>query len=262
VSTPLDTPKRILVTGSTTGIGLATIEMLLEAGHHVVAHARNEERVATVESLTPDVVVGDLESLSETKAIAAAVGELGPLDAVIHNAGVYGSGGRVETRDGVERTFQVNVLAPYVLTALIAMPSRLIYVASGMASEGEIALEDLQRLRRRWSSTAAYSDSKMCILGLALGIARRYPDTVTTAICPGWVRTRMGGAGAPTDVHTGAATQVWLAASDDPAALRTGRYMRHMNDLEFPRAASVESTQDGLLDACARLSGVELPVNT
>jgi len=68
----------------------------------------------------------------------------------------------------------------------------------------------------------------------------------------------MGGDGAPTDLHTGAATQVWLAINNDPEALRTGRYLRHMDEQAFPPAAAVEPTRDALLNACARLSGVEL----
>lgn len=248
------------MTGSTTGLGLAAAQMLAAEGHRVIVHARNEARAAEVRTaIDASVVVGDLASLTGTKAVAGAVKSYGPLDAVIHNAGVYESGGRVDTDDGLERTFQVNVLAPYVLTALIPLPSRLIYISSGMASGGAIVLDDLQRHRRRWSGTGAYGDSKVCLLALALGFARRYTGTVVTAICPGWVRTRMGGPSAPTDIRTGAATQVWLATSDDPAALQTARFVRHMNEIATPHAATTGANQDGLIEACARLSGVELP---
>lgn len=253
-------PKTVFVTGSTGGIGLATAEMLLEDGHRVIVHARNEERAAGA-VLDGPVVIGDLASLAETRAIAETVASFGPLDAVIHNAGVYDRAGRVDTEDGLERTFQVNLLAPYVLTALIPMPARLVYVASGMASSGRLDLDDLTWHRRSWSATSAYSDSKLGLLAMALGIARRYPQTVVTTISPGWVRTRMGGAGAPTDVRTGAATQVWLATSDNPDALRTGRYLQHMREIPFPPAATIEADQEGLLEACARLSGVSLGGN-
>ena len=207
------------------------------------------------------VVVGDLSSLSETQALAAAAEEVGGrFEAVIHNAGVYqDGGGRVVTDDGMERTFQVNVLAPYLLTALIPLPHRLIYLSSGMASGGRIELDDLQREHRRWSATGAYQDSKLCDIALALAMARRFPGAVATAVCPGWVRTRMGGPGAPTDVRTGAETQVWLAGSDDPGALRSGRYLRHMRQLEIPDRAADLTLQDGLLDACEKLSGAGLP---
>lgn len=69
----------------------------------------------------------------------------------------------------------------------------------------------------------------------------------------------MGGAGAPTDVRTGPATQVWLVTSDDPAALHSGHYMRHMRELPTPATTTDRSIQDGLLENCARLSGADLP---
>jgi NAD(P)-dependent dehydrogenase (short-subunit alcohol dehydrogenase family) len=251
--------KRVLVTGSTQGIGLTTAQMLRESGHGVVLHARNERRAAETRSvIDAPVVVGDLTVLSETRAVAETALALGPFDTVIHNAGIYVTGDRGETVDGLERTFQVNVLAPYVLTALIPVPPRLIYVASGMASGGEIVLDDLQRRRRPWSGDGAYRDSKLCDIALSLAMARRYPDSVVSAVCPGWVRTQMGGSGAPTDVRTGSATQVWLAVSDEPNARRTGRYMRHMDELPVPSTAADQTIQDGLLEACAEVSGVSL----
>jgi len=250
----------VFVTGSTAGIGLTTAGMIAEAGHQVIVHARDPERAEQVRTvLEAPVVVGDLASLAETRTVAEAVRSLGAIDAVVHNAGIYESGARTETVDGLERTFQVNVLAPYLLTALIPVPRRLIYLTSGMASEGHIVLDDLQRERRPWSATGAYRDSKLCEIAMAQAMARRFPESVVTAVCPGWVKTRMGGAGAPTDVRTGSATQVWLATSDEPAALHSGRYMRHMRELPSPATATDRSIQDGLLEACARLSGADLP---
>jgi NAD(P)-dependent dehydrogenase (short-subunit alcohol dehydrogenase family) len=252
--------KRVFVTGSTTGIGLTTAQMIVEGGHEVVLHARNDDRASDVRSLLDaPVVVGDLASLDSTEAMAEEASALGPFDAVIHNAGIYESRSRIETVDGLEQTFQVNVAAPYLLTALVPIPARLVYLTSGLASGGEIVLDDLQRQHRPWSRGAAYRDSKLADIALALGIASRYPETTVTAVCPGWVQTRMGGAGAPTDVHTGSATQVWLATSDQPAALRTGRFIRHMNELAIPPAAANPSTQGGLLEACRLITGVALP---
>lgn len=253
--------KRILVTGSTTGIGRQTAEVLAADGHEVVVHARDTERAeqAGVGSVGA-VVVGDLASLAETRELAEAANRHGPFDAVVHNAGVYESSARSRpvTGDGLERTFQVNVLAPYVLTGLIPIPERLIYLASGMASGGHIVIDDLQRERRRWSGGGAYSDSKLCDIALAMAMARRYPRTASTAVGPGWVRTAMGGRGAPTDVQTGAATQVWLAGSNDSDALRSGRFMRHMRELPIPDQADDVECQDRLVAACDALSGVTL----
>jgi NAD(P)-dependent dehydrogenase (short-subunit alcohol dehydrogenase family) len=232
--------KLVLVTGSASGIGLETAKMLMAAGHRVV-------------------LVGDLSSLRETEGLATDARSIGPFDAVIHNAGIYEDGDRTVTTDGLERTFQVNVLAPYLLTASLPLPGRLIYLTSGMASGGQIDVGDLQRERRSWSATGAYRDSKLCDIALAMAMARRYPGTVTNAVCPGWVRTRMGGRGAPSDVRIGAATQVWLAGSDEPEALRSGRYMRHMKELVVPGQGADTAVQEALIDACRRLSGIGLP---
>ena len=256
------TTKHVFVTGSVTGIGLEAASMMAQAGHRVVLHARNEERAAVARAELPeasDVLVGDLASLEETVALAGHAESLGPFDAVIHNAGIYQPGAaRHVTADGLELTFQVNVLAPYVLTAGMRIPNRLIYLSSGLASGGSIDLDDLQRTQRRWSGSAAYADSKLCDIALALAMAERFPATASTAVCPGWVRTRMGGSSAPTDVRTGAATQVWLATSDDPGASVSGRFMRHMQQLSIPHDAQQQDLRDGLLAACRSLSGIAL----
>jgi NAD(P)-dependent dehydrogenase (short-subunit alcohol dehydrogenase family) len=253
----------VFVTGSADGIGRQTARMLVAAGHRVVLHARNDERARVATDAVPGaaaVVTGDLASLAQTRALARAATEQGPFDAVVHNAGVALSGSRRQvTEDGLERTFQINVLAPYLLTMLMPLPRRLVYVTSGMAWDGTIDLTDLQRERRRWSGTAAYCDSKLCDIALALAVARRHPEVLSNAVCPGWVRSRMGGPAAPTDLRTGAATQVWLATSDEPAALITGRYLRHMGLLEVPPMAADVSLQEGLLAACDRLVADRLP---
>ncbi|RZU51401.1 short-subunit dehydrogenase [Krasilnikovia cinnamomea] len=249
----------VLVTGSTTGLGAEAARLLAGRGHRVVWHARTAQRAAELPG-SAETVVGDLASLAQTRDVAAQADKYGPFDAVIHNAGISEPGGRVLTEDGLEQTFQVNVLAPYVLTALIPLPRRLIYLTSGMADGGTIALDDLQRERRRWNATAAYCDSKLADLALAYAVARRLPRVVSTAVCPGWVRTRMGGSGAPTDVRTGAETQAWLAVSDDERALRTGGYWRHMRPLPALPGATDQRVQDGLIAACAELSGVPFPL--
>lgn len=246
----------VFVTGSTDGIGRQSAQMLAADGHRVVLHARNDERAKDAATAVPDAaatVVGDLASLAQTRALAEAATAHGPFDAIIHNAGVGGSRRRQVTDDGLERTFQINVLAPYLLTTLMPLPRRLIYLTSGMSDYGTIDLTDLQRERRRWDSTGAYCDSKLCDLALAQAFARRHPDVYVNAVCPGWVRTRMGGSAAPTDVRTGAATQVWLAASGDPAADVTGRYYRHMRELPLPDGAADTTVQDALLAACDQL---------
>ena len=130
---------RVFITGSADGLGRATAKTLLDAGHEVVVHVRNENRRSAVDDLVGRgaVVVGDLSSLDQTRDIARDVNRLGPMDAVIHNAGVY-SGPHV---------MPVNIVAPYLLTALIDRPKRLIYLSSGMHRSGR---PDLAGHRLEW----------------------------------------------------------------------------------------------------------------
>lgn len=120
----------IFITGSTTGLGAMAGKQLGLAGHRVIFHARNEERAAVLRQTRPNaIVVGDLSSLAEAFNVAGQVNELGPIDAVIHNAGIYGGPINLTT-EGIPATFAVNVLAPYVLTAKIENVRRLVYLSS------------------------------------------------------------------------------------------------------------------------------------
>ena len=207
------------------------------------------------------VLRGDLSSLAGTTALARDAAEHGPPDVVIHNAGVQeaGSAARPVTGDGLERTFQVNVLAPYVLTCLMPRPARLVYLTSGLQESGTVHLDDLQWERRPWDGMQAYSDSKLHDVLLAFAVARRWPGVLSNAVDPGWIRTRMGGAGATDDLPEGADTQVWLATGTEPGATVTGAYLKRRRQLRaHPQAYDVD-VQEQLLAACAALSGVKLP---
>lgn len=254
---------RVLVTGSSDGIGAQTARDLLAGGHEVVLHARGEGRAKDARRAVPgaaDVLLGDLSSLAETRALAEAAAQAGPFDVVVHNAGVGGGAPeRAVTEDGLSRIFQVNVLAPYLLTALVPRPRRLVYLTSGLQAQGDPDLDDLQHERGPWDGMQAYSDSKLWDVVLAFAVARRWPDVVANAVDPGWIRTRMGGDQAPGELSDGAATQVWLATSADPEATASGRYLKDRRVQEAHPAASDERVQEGLLAACERLTGVALP---
>src|SRR5438045_4257700 len=156
--------SRVLITGSSDGLGLMAAKRLIAAGHQVILHARNQRRARDAQSAATrayGVVVGDLASIAETRALADQANRLGPFDAVIHNAGVGACERRIETVDGLEHIFAINVLAPYLLTALIEQPKRLVYLSSGMHRGGDPDLTDLQWRRRRWNGSQAYSDSKL-----------------------------------------------------------------------------------------------------
>jgi NAD(P)-dependent dehydrogenase (short-subunit alcohol dehydrogenase family) len=253
----------VWVTGSSDGIGRHAAQVLAAAGHRVVLHARNPARAEQAAAAVPgaaDVVVGDLASLAGTRRLADAARAAGPFDVVIHNAGVGGGDAQARevTGDGLERIFQINVLAPYLLTALLPRPARLIYLTSGLESQGRAVLDDLQWDRRPWHGMQAYSDSKLHDVLLAFAVARRWPQVLSNAVDPGWIRTKLGGPNATDDLPEGADTAVWLATSDEAAATVTGRYFKRRASLPANPAAYDPAVQDALLAACARLTGTAL----
>ena len=94
--------------------------------------------------------------------------------------------------------------------------------------------------------------------GDAFAVARLWPGTLSNAVDPGWIRTRMGGPGATDDLPEGADTQVWLATSGEPEATVTGHYFKRRRPLRAHPQAYDEALQDELLQRCAELSGVRL----
>ncbi|MEW1909094.1 SDR family NAD(P)-dependent oxidoreductase [Kitasatospora sp. NPDC085895] len=240
--------SRILVTGSTDGLGRATAETLLSAGHRVVLHARNPERATALRPLLDrgaDAVTGDFTDRDAVRRIAAELNDADPLDAVVHNAGVWRG----------PAVMPVNVVAPYLLTALLPTPRRLVYLSSGSHFGGHPTTEGVDW---RGRSAGSYADSKLFVTTLAAAVARLRPGVPSNAVDPGWVPTRMGGPGAPDDLELGHRTQEWLAAGDEPGALTTGGYWYH-GELRPPHpAVHDEAFQDRLLAALAEETGTAL----
>ena len=207
---------RVFITGSAAGLGRAVAQTLLGDGHEVIVHARSPERLTAVNDLVgraASAVVGDLADLDQTRAVADEVNQLGRVDAVIHNAGVY-SGRQI---------MPVNVVAPYLLTALIDRPHRLVYLSSGMHRGGRADVAGVD-----WSGghrTGSYSDSKLFVTTLAVAVARIWPDVYSNAVDPGWVPTRMGGPVLPTISGSGTSPKNGLPPVTNPrraAAADTG----------------------------------------
>jgi NAD(P)-dependent dehydrogenase (short-subunit alcohol dehydrogenase family) len=256
---------RVFITGSSDGLGRMAANLLIEQGHRVVLHARSQQRGEEALAAVPGAetaVVGDLSSIAQTRSVAEHANRLGAFDAVIHNAAVgYQEPQRIATEDGLAHVFAVNTLAPYILTALIQRPKRLVYLSSVLHRSGDATLNDLAWEHRPWHGQQAYSDTKLHDALLAFAVARRWPDVFSNALEPGWVPTKMGGPGAPDDLDQGHRTQVWLAASEDRAAKVTGEYFYHLRPRKpSPETREVEC-QEKLLDACKRFSGVELPAD-
>jgi NAD(P)-dependent dehydrogenase (short-subunit alcohol dehydrogenase family) len=253
---------RVFITGSSTGLGLMAGQLLAERGHEVVLHARSEARTRDTRAAlgrNVPVVIGDVSTIAAMHSVAEQANRLGPFDAVIHNVAVGYRERRIDTEDGLPHLFAINTLAPYLLTALVEKPARLVYLSSGMHRSADANLQDLTWKRRSWAGAQAYAESKLHNVLLAFAIARRWPGVLSNALEPGWVATRMGGAGAPDDLDQGHRTQVWLAVSDDPAARVTGEYFYHMQRRTPNPSARDKDLQDGLIEACRKLSGVALP---
>jgi NAD(P)-dependent dehydrogenase (short-subunit alcohol dehydrogenase family) len=190
----------ILVTGATGGIGLEAAKMLSRQGATVLVGGRDEGRVrAAVEAVgreggRAEPFLADVARLAEVRAAAARLLEAHPrLDVLVNNAGVA-SRKRVVTEEGRERTWATNVLAPALLTrllapALLAAPRpRIVNVASHAHRSGRIAWDD-PGLRRGYGAWRAYAQSKLALVLLTREQARREPRIAANAIHPGAIGT-------------------------------------------------------------------------
>jgi len=237
----------ILITGSTDGVGRATGETLLDDGHRVVVYSRTAARLAAVRHLIDhgaEAIIGDLANQDEVRALIEQANALGRFDAVIHNAGVMHG-----------PVLPVNVTAPYLMTALIPA-LRQIYLSSSMHRGGRPNLASVDWTGNR--ETHSYSDAKLFVTTLMAAVARRCPDVPAHAVDPGWVPTRMGGAGAPDDLSLAHVTQAWLATTDDPEVRVSGRYWFHQHTEEPHPAVRDDAFQDELLMSLADSTGVAI----
>lgn len=205
------TGKVVAITGANTGIGLATATELVRRGATVLACGRDpaklERAAATLRAAADggrvETLIADLASIAQTRDLAASIAErTDRLDVLIHNAGVAVDR-RIETEDGLELTFAVNVAAPFVLTTELlpllraSAPARVVTVASAVhASVRALDLEDLQSTKRYgWSD--AYNRAKLASILFSNELARRLDGTGVTAnaLHPGVIATDFGADG-------------------------------------------------------------------
>ena len=249
---------RVFITGSSDGLGQLAAKSLVEMGHQVVLHARNEDRVELAAKAVPNAeatLVGDLSSVEETIKLAEQVNALGHFDSIIHNAGIYNVPAEAKGAEGLPLMLTVNSLAPYILTALISSPARLVYTSSSMHRQGDACIETLTSMSEG-NSIPSYSDTKLHNTILAFAVARKWINVFSNAVDPGWVPTKMGGNDATDSLEQGFATQVWLATSEDKEAKLSGRLLYHKRDVSVnPQVKDVE-IQEKFLSVCALLTGV------
>jgi len=199
--------KVVLITGGTGGIGKATSIGLARLGARIGItgrdRARAEQAAADIRTASGnpavDAFAADMTSQAEVRRLAVAVLAAYPrLDVLVNNVGGFWAH-RHLTADGLERTFALNYLAPFLLTSLLldrltsSAPARVVTVSSGAQAMGRIAFDDLQGTRN-YSGQRAYSQSKLASVMFTNELARRLAGTGVTANClhPGVVRTNFG----------------------------------------------------------------------
>ena len=274
----------VLVTGGTGGIGLATAVGLAGLGARVGIVGRSAERGAaaadavrrTVPAAQVDVFVADLSAQAEVRRLAAEVLSTYPrLDVLVNNVGGYWAH-RHATADGLEHTFALNHLAPYLLTRLLldrlreSAPARVVTVSSGAQSMGRIDFDDLQG-ERRYRGQRAYNQSKLANVLFAYELARRIRGTGVTSnvLHPGVVDTAFGredsgrwmGLLLPLvrpflkTPAQGAATSVHLASSPDVGGV-SGKYFAGSSPRKSSPRSYDEQAARRLWDASAELTGL------
>ncbi|TKA27548.1 hypothetical protein B0A50_04378 [Salinomyces thailandicus] len=253
---------RILITGSSDGIGQAAAKLLTEQGHTVFLHARSQARASQAQKAVPGaegVIVGDISTIAGSKELAERANKAGPWDTVVHNAGLGPSNSDTKTPDGFQSTFAVNSLAPYILTALMDKPKRLLYVSSGLHQGGDDSLKDITWTERPFAAFQAYNDSKLHNVMLANAVSRKYQHVQSCSLDPGWVQTKLGGGGAPGKTDLPAiAIAAFASGNDDPAGGKSGLYLG-VGGPKAPHQAALDTgKQDQLIRIYEEASGLKL----
>jgi retinol dehydrogenase-14 len=275
--------RTVLVTGGTGGIGRATALGLATMGAHLAITGRDRERtegaardIRAAGGGTVDVFVADLSSQSEVRRLADDVLQrLSRIDVLVNNVGGYWNTRHV-TADGLERTFALNHLAPFLLTNLLldrlkqSAPARVVTVSSNMQAIGRIDLDGLQG-ERSYSGARAYNQSKLANVLFTYELARRLQDASVTAnaLHPGVVRTSFG-AEDPSGVQRlftplmrpfmkaptrGAATSIHVASAPDLEQV-TGRYFANSKVKRSSRRSYDEAAAAQLWQVSADLVGL------
>ncbi|WP_199185687.1 SDR family NAD(P)-dependent oxidoreductase [Streptomyces carminius] len=188
-------PKTIVITGASDGIGAAAARQLARRGHRLVVVGRSPEKIRAVADETgADCFTADYSRLDEVRALAAELAAKYPrIDVLANNAGAI-LGDRGVTADGFEETFQVNYLAPFLLTNLLIDPllaggASVIQTASNAARlSARLDLDDLDN-SRRYSPVRAYGNAKLALVLFTRELHRRYHDRGLSAVAfhPGGV---------------------------------------------------------------------------
>ncbi len=285
---PIMAGKAVLITGGTGGIGKATATGLAALGARVGITGRDRGRAeaaaddirAASGGAVVDVFVADLSAQTEVRRLAGEVLDAYPrLDVLINNAGGTWAHRHV-TADGLEHTFALNHLAPFLLTDLLldrlkaSSPARVVTVSSGAQALGRIDFDDLMGARK-YSGQRAYNQSKLANVMFTYELSRRLKGTGVTAtvLHPGVVRTNFGAEDQSTayavmtrvvrpfmkSLARGAATPVYLASSPEVAGV-TGRYFANKKPKKSNRSSYDVDAAARLWQVSSDLVGLTAPV--
>ena len=268
-----------LVTGATSGIGLKTAEGLAAAGARLIVVGRNEQWVSALAArLGPETGshVADLSSQADVRRLAQEVQErYGKIDVLINNAGAFFQR-RQESADGVEMTFALNHLAPFLLTNLLVDylkaggPARIVTVASFAHKGATLDFDDLEG-KRKYGGWRAYGRSKLANIVFTYELARRLEGTGVTANClhPGFVASkfghnnkgfarglmRLGQRLFAISEEKGARTSIHLASSADVAGVN-GKYFAKSKPIASSAVSHDEDAQARLWEISTEMVGL------
>lgn len=237
---------KIFITGSSDGIGLQTAQELINLGHEVVLHAKNEQKAIKLKSHFKNkntVLVGDLNSIYETKQLANEINSLEKFDTIIHNAGVF--------KEDKSEIFRINVLAPFILTASVKKPAKLIYIGSNMHPQGIVDIENLSI-----ENGVDYSTSKLYLSIFTQALAKKWKDVNIYTVDPGWVKTKMANYQAPDSLEDGSKTQVWLSNTNED--IKSGKYFHHLKEIKYSNNVYNEEIQESLIKKIENITNIYL----